>query len=177
MFEALPRLRGRRWVSVGRLDINTSGLLLFTTDGELAHRLMHPSSGIEREYRCRVRGNPGEREFKRLLAGVRLSGQVCRFESIEAGRGSGANRWFQVVLKEGRNREVRRMWQSVGCTVSRLIRVRYGPFRLGRQHGAGTCLELKAPDWDRVLQQKGEPRRGAQTNKTGRKRTRSSQRY
>ncbi len=177
VFEALPRLRGRRWVSVGRLDINTSGLLLFTTDGELAHRLMHPSSGIEREYRCRVRGNPGEREFKRLLAGVRLSGQVCRFESIEAGRGSGANRWFQVVLKEGRNREVRRMWQSVGCTVSRLIRVRYGPFRLDRQHGAGTCLELKAPDWDRVLQQKGEPRRGAQTNKTGRKRTRSSQRY
>ncbi len=177
VFEALPRLRGRRWVSVGRLDINTSGLLLFTTDGGLAHRLMHPSSGIEREYRCRVRGNPGEREFKRLLAGVRLSGQVCRFESIEAGRGSGANRWFQVVLKEGRNREVRRMWQSVGCTVSRLIRVRYGPFRLGRQHGAGTCLELKAPDWDRVLQQKGEPRRGAQTNKTGRKRTRSSQRY
>ena len=177
VFEALPRLRGRRWVSVGRLDINTSGLLLFTTDGGLAHRLMHPSSGIEREYRCRVRGNPGEREFKRLLAGVRLSGQVCRFESIEAGRGSGANRWFQVVLKEGRNREVRRMWQSVGCTVSRLIRVRYGPFRLGRQHGAGTCLELKAPDWDRVLQQKGEPRRGAQTNKTGRKRTRSAQRY
>ena len=177
VFEALPRLRGRRWVSVGRLDINTSGLLLFTTDGELAHRLMHPSSGIEREYRCRVRGNPGEQEFKRLLAGVRLSGQVCRFESIEGGRGSGANRWFQVVLKEGRNREVRRMWQSVGCTVSRLIRVRYGPFRLDRQHGAGTCLELKAPDWDRVLQQKGEPRRGAQTNKTGRKRTRSSQRY
>jgi len=177
VFEALPRLRGRRWVSVGRLDINTSGLLLYTTDGELAHRLMHPSSGIEREYRCRVRGNPGEPEFKRLLAGVRLSGQVCRFESIEGGRGSGANRWFQVVLKEGRNREVRRMWQSVGCTVSRLIRVRYGPFRLDRQHGAGTCLELKAPDWDRVLQQKGEPRRGAQTNKTGRKRTRSSQRY
>ena len=177
VFEALPRLRGRRWVSVGRLDINTSGLLLFTTDGELAHRLMHPSSGMEREYRCRVRGNPGEREFKRLLAGVRLSGQVCRFESIEAGRGSGANRWFQLVLKEGRNREVRRMWQSVGCTVSRLIRVRYGPFRLDRQHGAGTCLELKAPDWNRVLQQKGEPRRGAQTNKTDRKRTRSRQRY
>ncbi len=173
VFEALPRLRGRRWVSVGRLDINTSGLLLFTTDGELAHRLMHPSSGIEREYRCRVRGDPGEREFKRLLAGVRLSGQVCRFESIESGRGSGANRWFQVVLKEGRNREVRRMWQSVGCTVSRLIRVRYGPFRLDRQHSAGTCLELKAPDWDRLLQQKGQSQRGVRGRKAGRRRARS----
>ncbi len=173
VFEALPRLRGRRWVSVGRLDINTSGLLLFTTDGELAHRLMHPSSGIEREYRCRVRGDPGEREFKRLLAGVRLSGQVCRFESIESGHGSGANRWFQVVLKEGRNREVRRMWQSVGCTVSRLIRVRYGPFRLDRQHSAGTCLELKAPDWDRLLQQKGQSQRGVRGRKAGRRRARS----
>ena len=161
VFEALPRLRGRRWVSVGRLDINTSGLLLFTTDGELAHRLMHPSSGIEREYRCRVRGDPGEREFTR------------RFESIESGHGSGANRWFQVVLKEGRNREVRRMWQSVGCTVSRLIRVRYGPFRLDRQHSAGTCLELKAPDWDRLLQQKGQSQRGVRGRKAGRRRARS----
>ena len=176
VFEALPRLRGRRWVSVGRLDINTSGLLLFTTDGELAHRLMHPSSGIEREYRCRVRGNPGEREFKRLLAGVRLSGQVCRFESSEAGRGSGANRWFQVVLKEGRNREVRRMWQSIGCTVSRLIRVRYGPFRLDRQHNAGTFLEPKAPDWDRLLKQKGESRRGTRPKKTACSRARSGHR-
>ena len=176
VFEALPRLRGRRWVSVGRLDINTSGLLLFTTDGELAHRLMHPSSGIEREYRCRVRGNPGEREFKRLLAGVRLSGQLCRFESIEAGRGSGANRWFQVVLKEGRNREVRRMWQSVGCTVSRLVRVRYGPFRLDRQHRAGTFLELKSSDCDRLLQQKAGSQRAARTQKARRKRTRSAHR-
>ena len=173
VFEALPRLRGRRWVSVGRLDINTSGLLLFTTDGELAHRLMHPSSGIEREYRCRVRGDPGEREFKRLLAGVRLSGQVCRFELIESGHGSGANRWFQVVLKEGRNREVRRMWQSVGCTVSRLIRIRYGPFRLDRQHSAGTCVELKTPDWDRLLQQKGQSQRGVRGRKAGRRRARS----
>jgi len=176
VFEALPRLRGRRWISVGRLDINTSGLLLFTTDGELAHRLMHPSSGIDREYRCRVRGSPGEREFKRLLTGVRLSGQLCRFESIEAGRGSGANRWFEVVLKEGRNREVRRMWQSVGCTVSRLVRVRYGPFRLERQHKAGTFLELKASECDRLLQQKGEAQRGARTKKAGRKRARSGQR-
>ena len=170
VFEALPRLRGRRWISVGRLDINTSGLLLFTTDGELAHRLMHPSSGIDREYRCRVRGNPGEREFKQLLTGVRLSGQVCRFESIEAGRGSGANRWFQVVLKEGRNREVRRMWQSVGCTVSRLVRVRYGPFRLQRQHKAGTFLELKASECDRLFDKETSPKRRAYSKKVERKR-------
>jgi len=169
VFEALPRLRGRRWISVGRLDINTSGLLLFTTDGELAHRLMHPSSGIDREYRCRVRGSPGEREFKRLLTGVRLGGQLCRFESIEAGRGSGANRWFEVVLKEGRNREVRRMWQSVGCTVSRLVRVRYGPFRLERQHKAGTFLELKASECDRLFDKKTKPKRRAYPKKAERK--------
>jgi len=144
VFDRLPRLRGRRWVSVGRLDINSSGLLVFTTDGELAHRLMHPSTGIEREYRCRVRGSPGERELNRLMTGVRLSGQLCRFESVEPGRGSGTNRWYRVVLKEGRNREVRRMWQSVSCTVSRLIRVRYGPFRLDRQHRAGEVVELNA---------------------------------
>ena len=170
VFEALPRLRGRRWISVGRLDINTSGLLLFTTDGELAHRLMHPSSGIDREYRCRVRGSPGEREFKRLLTGVRLSGQLCRFESIEAGRGSGANRWFEVVLKEGRNREVRRMWQSVGCTVSRLVRVRYGPFRLERQHKAGTFLELEASACDRLFDKTTSPKRRAYPKKAERKR-------
>lgn len=176
VFEALPRLRGRRWISVGRLDINTSGLLLFTTDGELAHRLMHPSSGIDREYRCRVRGSPGERELKRLLTGVRLSGQLCRFESIEAGRGSGVNRWFQVVLKEGRNREVRRMWQSVGCTVSRLVRVRYGPFRLERQHKAGIFLELKASECDRLFDKKTSPKRRAYPKKAEPKRSRRNHR-
>ena len=146
VFDRLPRLRGRRWVSVGRLDINTSGLLVLTTDGELAHTLMHPSTGIEREYRCRVRGTPGERELNRLMTGVRLGGQSCRFESVDPGRGSGSNRWYRVVLKEGRNREVRRMWQSVNCTVSRLIRVRYGPLRLDRKHHAGEVIELSASE-------------------------------
>ena len=169
VFDSLPRLRGRRWVSVGRLDINTSGLLVFTTDGELAHQLMHPSSGIEREYRCRVRGNPGERELKRLLAGITLGGQLCRFESVEAGRGSGANRWFRVILKEGRNREVRRMWQSVNSTVSRLIRVRYGPFRLERQHGAGECIELSESQSAKLLQHAGGTKASAQLQKSGRK--------
>ena len=157
VFDNLPRLKGGRWVSVGRLDLNTSGLLVFTTDGELAHQLMHPSGGIEREYRCRVRGNPSEQELKRLMVGVRLGGQLCRFDSVEAGRGSGANRWFRVILKEGRNREVRRMWQSVDCTVSRLIRVRYGPFRLERQHHAGEYVELNESESARFLQHVGGP--------------------
>ena len=170
VFASLPRLRGRRWVSVGRLDINTSGLLVFTTDGELAHRLMHPSTGIEREYRCRVRGNPGERELKRLLTGVTLGGQLCRFELVEAGRGSGANRWFRVVLREGRNREVRRMWQSVGSTVSRLIRVRYGPFQLERQHHTGESIELSESQSAKLLQSAGGAQASARVQKSGRKR-------
>ena len=170
VFDSLPRLRGRRWVSVGRLDINTSGLLVFTTDGELAHRLMHPSTGIEREYRCRVRGNPGQRELKRLLTGVTLGGQLCRFELVEAGRGSGANRWFRVVLREGRNREVRRMWQSVDSTVSRLIRVRYGPFQLERQHRTGESIELSESQSAKLLQSAGGAQASAQVQKSGRKR-------
>ena len=177
VFERLPKLKSGRWISVGRLDFNTSGVLLFTTDGALANALMHPSSAIEREYLVRVMGRVDEPMLERLKDGVELDDGLARFSDIQEGGGDGINRFFYVVLMEGRNREVRRMWQSVGCTVSRLIRVRYGPFRLGRQHGAGTCLELKAPDWDRVLQQKGEPRRGAQTNKTDRKRTGSRQRY
>ncbi len=170
VFDNLPHLRGGRWVSVGRLDINTSGLLVFTTDGELAHQLMHPSTGIEREYRCRVRGHPGERELKRLLAGVTLSGQLCRFESLEAGRGSGANRWFRVILKEGRNREVRRMWQSVDSTVSRLIRVRYGPFRLERQHRAGEYIELSESQSAKLLQHGGRKEASDRVEISGRKR-------
>tara|TARA_B100000315_G_scaffold138469_1_gene127488 strand:- start:27452 stop:28249 length:798 start_codon:yes stop_codon:yes gene_type:complete len=176
VFARLPRLRGRRWVSVGRLDINTSGLLVFTTDGELAHRLMHPSTGIEREYRCRVRGTPGERELNRLMAGVRLSGQLCRFESVEPGRGSGANRWYRVVLKEGRNREVRRMWQSVDCTVSRLIRVRYGPFRLDRKHRVGEYVELNASERARLVQYVDGAKAAATANRSDTKRTDSRHR-
>ena len=145
VFESLPRLRGQRWVSVGRLDINTSGLLIFTTDGDLANRLMHPSSGLEREYRCRVRGSVSEQDLSRLLKGVNLDGETCRFESISGNAGSGANHWFRVVIKEGRYREVRRLWQSVGCTVNRLIRIRYGPFVLDRRHVPGEAVEL-APE-------------------------------
>ena len=148
VFDGLPRLRGQRWVSVGRLDFNTSGLMLFTTDGELAHRLMHPSQEIEREYRCRVRGQVNPADLRRLSEGILLGGQLCRFESIRTQPGSGANHWYSVVLKEGRYREVRRMWESVGCTVSRLVRVRYGSFRLGRELKSGQYLELQRSQHD-----------------------------
>jgi 23S rRNA pseudouridine2605 synthase len=144
VFESLPP---GRWIAVGRLDLNSAGLILFTDSGELANRLMHPRYGLEREYAARVRGElqPGER--KRLLEGVAFDdGPPGRFERIETYReGEGANRWYRVVLKEGRNREVRRMFEALGHAVSRLTRLRYGPIELPEDLAPGHWRELRNP--------------------------------
>jgi len=132
VFEALPKAPRGRWIVIGRLDVNTQGLLLFTTDGELAHRLMHPRYGIERDYAVRVRGELGPEQLESLLAGVPLEDGLARFETIEPLRGGRSNSWYRVRLREGRNREVRRLIEAVGVTVSRLMRIRYGPVELGR---------------------------------------------
>lgn len=142
VFAALPRIRGGRWIAVGRLDFNTSGLLLFTTSGELANKLMHPSSELVREYAVRVLGELTEESQKLLLSGIELEDGPASFASLEDRGGEGANHWYHVTIFEGRNREVRRMFEAVNCTVSRLIRVRYGPFNLPPQLKRGRVREL-----------------------------------
>ena len=144
VFAALPRLKGRRWVAVGRLDLNSSGLLLLTTDGELAHRLMHPSFRMEREYLVRVLGRASAKTLLRLAEGVMLEDGLARFDELAEQGGGGINCWYRVTLREGRNRIVRRLWNSQGHAVSRLIRVRYGPVRLPRDLPQGQWREIPA---------------------------------
>lgn len=142
VFENLPKLKGSRWIIVGRLDLNTSGLLFFTTDGDLANALMHPSSEIEREYSARILGDVDGNVLENLSRGVELEDGMARFDSIVDVGGSGANHWYSVVLKEGRKREVRRLWESQGLKVSRLMRTRFGPIALMRNLRKGTFRDL-----------------------------------
>lgn len=146
VFDRLPKLTGDRWIMVGRLDINSSGLLLFTNDGNLAHRLMHPSSEVVREYAVRVLGEVTPEIASRLTHGVELEDGMAKFDDIKEGGGAGVNKWYHVTIKEGRKREVRRMFETQELKVSRLIRTRYGTVILPKELKTGRFIELDAKD-------------------------------
>ena len=152
VFDRLPEIKGARWVAVGRLDINTTGLLLLTTDGELANTMMHPSNQVDREYVCRIRGMVGDEQLKQLLEGVELDDGPGRFSDVQRMTSAGGNQWFQVTILEGRNREVRRLWEALGFMVSRLKRVRYGAAKLPKGLKVGRWVEISPRD-HRVLRE------------------------
>lgn len=152
VFSALPRLRGAKWLAVGRLDYNTCGLLIFTTSGDIANRISHPRFEVEREYAVRIMGQLTPEQMLRLKTGIKLADGVARCESIADEGGEGANHWYRLVLKEGRNRIVRRMFEALGMTVSRLMRVRFGNIALPARLKRGQCLELTPQETQRVLQ-------------------------
>lgn len=151
VFDKLPRLTHGRWVQVGRLDINTGGLLVFTNNGELANRLMHPKYEYQREYAVRVFGQVTPEMLKTLKAGVELDDGKAKFDDISISGGDNANAWYHVTLSEGRNRVVRRLWQSQGVEVSRLIRIKYGPIQLPRWLNRGQFVEMTPQDVDALI--------------------------
>jgi 23S rRNA pseudouridine2605 synthase len=151
VFERLPALRGAKWLAVGRLDYNTSGLLIFTTSGELANRMMHPRFEVEREYAVRIVGELNRDQLARLHAGIALSDGVARCESVKDEGGEGTNHWYRIVLKEGRNRVVRRLFEALGITVSRLMRVRFGVVSLPPRLKRGQVSALAAAEVKRLL--------------------------
>ena len=151
VFDKLPKLNNGRWIQVGRLDINTGGLLIFTNNGDLANRLMHPKFEFEREYAVRVFGRVSDEILVNLKKGVKLDDGDARFDKIFLQGGENTNTWYHVILKEGRNRMVRRLWQSQGVEVSRLIRVRFGPIQLPRWLNRGQFVELENKDVDALI--------------------------
>ena len=142
VFDHLPKIKNAKWISIGRLDFNTSGLLIFTSYGEFANRLMHPRYEIEREYSVRVHGQLTDNQISQLKAGIKLEDGLAKFQTISFKGGEGSNHWYQVTLKEGRNREVRRLFQFFNITVSRLMRIRFGDFTLPSNLKKGNYLEL-----------------------------------
>lgn len=151
VFDKLPHLRSSKWIAIGRLDFNTSGLLIFTNDGALANRLMHPRFEMEREYAVRILGQLSEEQMKQLTTGVTLDDGQAAFTYLADQGGEGANHWYRVILKEGKNREVRRMFEAIGLTVSRLMRVRFGPINLPPRIKRGQWLELDEKETRRLL--------------------------
>jgi len=155
VFSKLPAIKHGRWVSIGRLDINTTGLLLFTTDGELANKLTHPSTQVEREYAVRVMGDVTQEMVQNMHRGVLIEGHVCRFTDIQYYAGEGINQWYHVVIMEGRNREVRKIWESQGLQVSRLKRVRFGPIFISSKIKIGMFEELGSSEVKKLVQLAG----------------------
>jgi 23S rRNA pseudouridine2605 synthase len=155
VFNNLPKLETARWIAVGRLDINTSGLLLVTNNGELANRLMHPSTQVEREYAVRILGNVSDATLELLKTGVPLEDGIAKFDEIHFAGGEGANKWYNVIVSEGRNRLVRRLWESQTLTVSRLIRVRYGPIVLPEGVRTSRSYELNDKELDLLFEYAG----------------------